>query len=792
LLFLPFGLLFSLRAKGNGARGTGTFGGGSGGGGGFGRTSGQPNTGGGGGGVSEFNFGGVGNGGSGIFILSLSTPEIATFSYTGTIQDYVVPAWVSQVRVSMWGAGGGGRSVLKGGAGAFMRGVLPVTPGETLGILVGQGGRFAFRGSGKTFGGGGTGGGTGQLNLNAQGGGRSAIRRGTSDIATVGAGGGSRASGGGRGGIVSGQNALAGSAQGGTQTAGGRGADSTSPPNAGSLNTGGDTGRDNASGGGSGFYGGGGGGQDTDGAGGSSLYTNFTTFYGEESPDRFSAPGRGDPYYTGNVASGGADDTTGQAGHGLVVLELIGDPTALGGLATDTNNNLVLSANFDIVVSSSNAEVVRFTPSNTRFARDVDMSGNVLSNTLRYNVGGYGSLNVASAIPGVGLWLDAADSATITFGTGSNIAQWNDKSGNSRHVYQSTGSAQPTLLSGALNTRPVVSFNAGLSLSNGINTFAVSNLSNLTIYAVTSLGRVIQWAESGGWGGVIMRVFQTLGRVRFGTGVSSRADFGEEWGVDLGTSYNLVRTSFTSGVGVIDLNATQSSISNFPVTSIRNTSNTFVVGGSLTGSVASTDNIAELIVISNALTSTQRQQVEGYLVWKWGIESKLPVGHPYRSVPVPTTLNSLADMTIDSLLNLSVASSNNLILNPTLNVGIGTSVPRSYNAYTALDVAGAIYGRVPLTIIAGTSLDIATNPDLSANSYFYITNSGFSNLVAPASSYVTTARGGQFYSLKNTTSSYLSVTVTNNLNILSPISIPPSNNVTLVISPLSNQQLLLM
>lgn len=39
------------------------------------------------------------------------------------------------------------------------------------------------------------------------------------------------------------------------------------------------------------------------------------------------------------------------------------------------------------------------------------------------------------------LWLDAADSSTITIATG--VSQWNDKSGNGRNVSQSTPAAQP-------------------------------------------------------------------------------------------------------------------------------------------------------------------------------------------------------------------------------------------------------------------------------------------------------------------------------------------------------------
>jgi len=42
-------------------------------------------------------------------------------------------------------------------------------------------------------------------------------------------------------------------------------------------------------------------------------------------------------------------------------------------------------------------------------------------------------------------------------------------------------------------------------------------------------------------------------------------------------------------------------------------------------------NIAEVIVFNSQLATSTRQKVEGYLAWKWGLESSLPSGHPYQN-----------------------------------------------------------------------------------------------------------------------------------------------------------------
>lgn len=64
-----------------------------------------------------------------------------TFTYTGDVQTYTVPAGVNQVTVECWGAAGG-----NGGNGAYIKGEVPVTPDETLDVYVG--GQNGYNGGG--------------------------------------------------------------------------------------------------------------------------------------------------------------------------------------------------------------------------------------------------------------------------------------------------------------------------------------------------------------------------------------------------------------------------------------------------------------------------------------------------------------------------------------------------------------------------------------------------------------------------------------------------------------------
>ena len=52
-------------------------------------------------------------------------------------------------------------------------------------------------------------------------------------------------------------------------------------------------------------------------------------------------------------------------------------------------------------------------------------------------------------ISGLGLWLDGADSSSITTVTG--VSQWNDKSGNGYNLTQGSTGSQPTRTGNLLN-----------------------------------------------------------------------------------------------------------------------------------------------------------------------------------------------------------------------------------------------------------------------------------------------------------------------------------------------------
>lgn len=276
------------------------------------------------------------------FFFSLYSQQY--FSATGVNQTYTVPANVYSINLYMWGAGGGGGDNLHGsnahgGGGGFVSGVLCVTPGEQLTIIVGKGGKYKDDSANTTYGGGGSGGNNNRSNDSGAGGGRSAIRRGNLELATAGAGGGLVGrSGGSYNGIV-----IPGGAGGraGTQSAGGAGGIGAAAAEyiagRGSSFQGGNgqnlSGRGGGGGGGGYFGGGGAAGRSDDfgaggGGGGSSYYgglTNVVTISGGDGdiPNQ-SQQNAGNFSHIYNNSTYGKGGSVGQNGQdGRIVIEPI-------------------------------------------------------------------------------------------------------------------------------------------------------------------------------------------------------------------------------------------------------------------------------------------------------------------------------------------------------------------------------------------------------------------------------------------------------------------------------------
>ena len=93
-------------------------------------------------------------------------------------------------------------------------------------------------------------------------------------------------------------------------------------------------------------------------------------------------------------------------------------------------------------------------------------------------------------------------------------------------------------------------------------------------------------------------------------------------------SYSIVRNGVSSSVysaGTL-IGSNNSSSGTVPTTS-----QPFCIGGGLADNGWFNSFISEIVIYNYALPTTQRQQIEGYLAWKWGLQAQLPPSHPHKA-----------------------------------------------------------------------------------------------------------------------------------------------------------------
>ena len=228
-----------------------------------------------------------------------------------------------------------------------------------------------------------------------------------------------------------------------------------------------------------------------------------------------------------------------------------------------------------------------------------------------------------NSISGLSVWLDAKATATLTL-SGSSVTAWADKSTNAYSAVNNNSLGYPTYVAG---TYPYVNFNATQALRIASRPYVTSWTLVVAMNSVTIQPR---WFISpySTVGLVLMGMAETGSKIFSGLLPGAPSDITGNH-IEMTTAQN----TSTSGVLAWFRDGTQQ------VTNTTNANVVAVPGAALgIGANASGDfdiggqyQIYELILYNAYLDTTQRQKVEGYLAWKWGLQANLQAGHPYKS-----------------------------------------------------------------------------------------------------------------------------------------------------------------
>ena len=238
------------------------------------------------------------------------------------------------------------------------------------------------------------------------------------------------------------------------------------------------------------------------------------------------------------------------------------------------------------------------------------------------------------SLPGLSLWLDAADSNTLVR-TGLNITQWNDKSVNKYNATSPSGS-NPTLNAGGQNGLNTITFNGTsqfFTISNpnaldfGTNDFAIFAAVQFNLNG--NLQQVIA-KNSPGFPTWKLSLESNLPQITiYNTAANQATSFGV-----VGSGWGLLSGMVSRSTGnVMFINGTGNIASGIVYGPINNQSNvTIGVSTYLINRFWAAD-MGEILVYNASFTNFQRQQIEGYLAWKWGLQAGLPASHPFKNAP---------------------------------------------------------------------------------------------------------------------------------------------------------------
>jgi len=229
-------------------------------------------------------------------------------------------------------------------------------------------------------------------------------------------------------------------------------------------------------------------------------------------------------------------------------------------------------------------------------------------------------------ISGCQLWLDAADTSSYRV-SGANLTSWSDKSGTGKTI---SFSGTPTYKAKATGNLPSIVFSSAMLTTTFSSTFGSGDVAYFAVW--------IQYTNNSG-------IVMTLGGTTtpgLGMGCNGQYNF-FEWGVagaesDYAFTGSITFNRYVVQSGTIRSNAMLCSVNGYSGTAATSsqpqTSTTFNIGSatSVGSGYAINGEIAEVLVYVGTISTTQQQQIEGYLAWKWGLQGSLNPSHPYATV----------------------------------------------------------------------------------------------------------------------------------------------------------------
>ena len=311
-----------------------------------------------------------------------------------------------------------------------------------------------------------------------------------------------------------------------------------------------------------------------------------------------------------------------------------------------------------------------------------------------------------SSIPNLQLWLDGNDPSGngTTPLNGSTISTWIDKSSNARNATTRIGSITYNSTAKGLRFNGSSSMNVNLTASSNTEcVFIVVSVSTVTG------DRTLLGASSNSG-----RQFRISGNNLVTLNQFSTTVLASSYTVPLNTPF-LAQFTMDSSLLLHYANGDRTGYSG---TGTYTAGRTTIIGGLFqtntnTDTEFLTGTIHEILVFSS-INTFNRQNVEGYLAWKWGFQSRLPFSHPWR--------DSNQRVENSQKYNIIFEATNNteaITVSPDLTFGVvdistGLPPPMQYNkfGYMISTFGEIVYGKDLIPNVTSSNETITTIVDI--------------------------------------------------------------------------------
>lgn len=236
-----------------------------------------------------------------------------------------------------------------------------------------------------------------------------------------------------------------------------------------------------------------------------------------------------------------------------------------------------------------------------------------------------------STVSGLNLWLDGQYTSSIDI-SDSLVSIWNDRSDQNNHFAKYGGTI--TYAEPGINNRPAIHFETAPS-TYLYRTFNIASSDELSLFMIVyhvsnESGNSELFYSNAGPTSPGYAYFDLFNNTNNPSGLLS-INIGNQTQVSTSTNIRgsiALVSMITTSTADVYVNGTQTNndIARGLLT-LDNTITWAISGGAFKG------YIGEVITYPSGLSNVDRQRIEGYLAWKWGIQNNLPNNQPYKTAP---------------------------------------------------------------------------------------------------------------------------------------------------------------